>query len=226
MHGKWAKNSETKSVHFKPHYLFVLNELLITLLFMPSLLVFLNKAGLWSNIFELSEGHWDSLQCSRSFSRSSSIFQDHSCLNKAKLQYRLKVLVLFIKLFSSILLTTLFFLVLLSYAPAHSWYTTAAKLLQSRPTLCDPIDGSPTGSFVPGILQARILEYVAISFNAWKWKVKVKSLSRVGLLTTPWTVAVHAPPSMGFSRQEYWSGLPLLLLLSTSKSVAYSYIRW
>ena len=85
-----------------------------------------------------------------------------------------------------------------------------AKLLQSCPTLCDPIDGNPLGSSVPGILQARIVEWVAISFsNAWKWKVKVKSLSRAGLLATPWTVAYQAPPSMGFSRQEYWSGLPL-----------------
>ena len=86
----------------------------------------------------------------------------------------------------------------------------AAKSLQSCPTLCDPIDGSPTGSPVPGILQARTLEWVAISFsNAWKWKVKVKSLSRVQLLATPWTAAYQAPPSMGFSRQEYWSGVPL-----------------
>ena len=76
--------------------------------------------------------------------------------------------------------------------------------------LCDPIDGSPPGSPVPGILQARTPEWVVISFsNAWKWKVKVKSLSRVWLLTTPWTIAYQAPLSMGFSRQEYWSGLPL-----------------
>ena len=86
----------------------------------------------------------------------------------------------------------------------------AAKLLQSCPTLCDSIDGLPPGSPVPGILQARTLEWVAISFsNAWKWKVKVKSLSHVPLLATPWTVAHQAPPSMGFSRQEYWSGVPL-----------------
>ena len=86
----------------------------------------------------------------------------------------------------------------------------AAKSLQSCLTLCDPIDGSPQGSPVPGILQARTLEWVAISFsNAWKWKVKVKSLSRVQLFVTPWTAAYQAPPPMGFSRQEYWSGLPL-----------------
>ena len=74
----------------------------------------------------------------------------------------------------------------------------------------DGIDGSPAGSPVPGILQARTLEWVAISFsNAWKWKVKVKSLSRVRLLATPWTAAYQALPSMGFSRQEYWSGVSL-----------------
>ena len=87
---------------------------------------------------------------------------------------------------------------------------TAAKSLQSCLTLCDPIDGSPPGSPVPEILQARTPEWVAISFsNAWKWKVKVKSLSRVRLLATPWTAAHQASPSMGFSRQEYWSGVPL-----------------
>ena len=86
----------------------------------------------------------------------------------------------------------------------------AAKSRQSCPTLCNPIDGSPPGSAIPGILQARILEWVAISFsNTWKWKVKVKSLSHVWLLATPWTAAYQAPLSMGFSRQEYWSGLPL-----------------
>ena len=86
----------------------------------------------------------------------------------------------------------------------------AAKSLQSCPTLCDPIDGSPPGSAVPGILQARTVEWVAISFsNAWKWKVKVKSLSRVRLFETPWTAAYQAPPSMGFSRQEDWSAVPL-----------------
>ena len=86
----------------------------------------------------------------------------------------------------------------------------AAKSLQSCPTLCDPIDGSPWGSLVPGILQARTLEWLAISFaNAWKWKVKVKTLSHIRLLATPWTAAYQAPLSMGFSRQEYWSGVPL-----------------
>ena len=85
-----------------------------------------------------------------------------------------------------------------------------AKSLQSCPTLCDPIDSSPPGSPFPGILQARTLEWVAISFsNARKGKVKVKSLSRVRPSGTPWTAALQAPPPMGFSRQEYWSGLPL-----------------
>ena len=88
----------------------------------------------------------------------------------------------------------------------HRNAAAASKSLQSCPTLCDPIDRSPPGSPVPGILQARTLEWVAISFpNAWKWKVKVKSLSRARLFTTPWTAAHQASPSMGFSRQEYWS---------------------
>ena len=87
---------------------------------------------------------------------------------------------------------------------------TAAKSLQSCLTLCDLIDGLLPGSSVLGILQARTLEWVAISFsNAWTWKVKVKSLSRVLLLATSWTAAYQAPLSMGFSRQEYWSGVPL-----------------
>ena len=87
----------------------------------------------------------------------------------------------------------------------------AAKSLQLCPTLSDPIDGNPLGSSVPGILQARVLEWVAISFsNAWKWKVKVKSLSLVRLLATPWTAAHQAPPSMGFSRQcKYYAELPV-----------------
>ena len=98
-----------------------------------------------------------------------------------------------------------------------AWWATvpgiaaaAAKLLQLCPTLCNPIDGSSSGPAVPGILQARTLQWVAISFsNAWKWKVKVKSLSHVRASATPWTAAHQAPPSMGFSRQEYWSGMPL-----------------
>ena len=91
------------------------------------------------------------------------------------------------------------------------WHSlVAAVSLQSCPTLCDPIDGSPPAPAVPGILQARTLEWVAISFsNAWKWKVKVKSRSRIRPFATPWTAAYQAPPSMGFSRQEYWSGVPL-----------------
>ena len=93
--------------------------------------------------------------------------------------------------------------------PSALTETAAAKSLQSCPTLCDPTDGSPPGSPVPGILQARTLQWVAISFsNVWKWKVKVKSLSRVQPLATPGTGAHRVPPSMGFSRQEYWSGVP------------------
>ena len=93
----------------------------------------------------------------------------------------------------------------------------AAKSLQSCPTLCDPIDGSPPGSPVPGILQAKTLESVAISFsNAWKWKVTVKSLSHIWLLGTPWTAAYQAPPSMGFfqARVLEWVAIALSTLLS------------
>ena len=97
--------------------------------------------------------------------------------------------------------------------------TAAAKSLQLCPTLCDSKDGSPPGSPVPEILQARILEWVAISFsNAWRWKVKVKLLSRVQLWATPWNAAYQAPPSTGFSRQEYWSGVP-------SPSLKYEYME-
>ena len=85
-----------------------------------------------------------------------------------------------------------------------------AKSLQSCTTLCDPMDNSPPVCSVHGILQAGMLEWVAISFsNAWKGKVKVKLLSRVRLFSTPWTSAYQAPPSMGFSRQEYWSEVPV-----------------
>ena len=91
----------------------------------------------------------------------------------------------------------------------ESWIikkAAAAAPLQSCPTLCNPTDGSPPGSAIPGILQARTLQWVAISFSSeWEWKVKVKSLSCVWLFATPWTAAYQAPPSMGFSRQEYWS---------------------
>ena len=86
----------------------------------------------------------------------------------------------------------------------------AAEALQSSPTLCDAIDDSPPGSPVPEMLQARTQDWVAISFsNAWEWKVKVKSLSRVRPSATPWTAAYQAPPSMGVSRQEYWSRVAL-----------------
>ena len=94
-------------------------------------------------------------------------------------------------------------------SPQNPDKPAAAKSLQSCPTLCNPTDGSPPGSPLPGILQARTLEWVAISFSsAWKWKVKVTSLSRVQLSATPWTAAHQAPPSMGFSRRENWSGVP------------------
>ena len=105
----------------------------------------------------------------------------------------------------------------------------AAKSLQLCLTLCDPIEGSPPGSPVPGILQARTLEWGAIAFsNAGKWKVKVKSLSHVRLLATPWTAAHQAPSSMGFSRQEYWSGVPLpsLRMFSTHFQFVKAWLRW
>ena len=91
-------------------------------------------------------------------------------------------------------------------------HAAAAKSLQSCLTLCDPIDGSPPGSPVPGILQARTLEWVAISSsNARKRKVKVKSLSRVRLLATPWTAAYQASPSMDFPGKSTGVGCHCLL---------------
>ena len=101
-------------------------------------------------------------------------------------------------------------LVLHYHSPITEAAAAVAKSLQLCLTLCNPRDSSPPGSPVPGILQVRTLEWVAVSFfNAWKWNVKVKSPCRVRLSATPWTAAHQAPPSMGFSRQEYWSGVPL-----------------
>ena len=126
-------------------------------------------------------------------------------------------------MFCSLNFDFLFYPIHPSIHPSSASAATAAKSLQSCLTLCDPIDDSPPGSPVPGILQARTLEWVAISFsNAGKWKVKVKSLSCVWLLATPWIAANQAPPSMGFSRQEYWSGVPLpspVICLVMSNSV-------
>ena len=115
------------------------------------------------------------------------------------------------------------FITILFSSMKTAYKIATAKSLQSCPTLCDPVDSDLPGSPVPGILQARTLEWVAISFsNTWKGKVKVKSLSCVWLLATPWSATYQAPPSMGFSRQEYWSGVPLpspikLLILLNSK---------
>ena len=98
-----------------------------------------------------------------------------------------------------------------SLSPGKTWWNKDMLLLLllshfSRVQLC----ATPPGSPVPGILQARTLEWVAISFsNAWKWNVKVKSLSCVWLLATPWTAAYQASPSVGFFKQEYWSRVPL-----------------
>ena len=112
----------------------------------------------------------------------------------------------------NIIMVSLIFVVIVTVLGHHELYCILLLLLlslQSCLTLCDLIDGSPPGSPVPGILQARTLEWVAISFsNAGKWKVKVKSLSRVWPLATPWTAAYQAPWSMRFSRQEYWIGVP------------------
>ena len=110
-----------------------------------------------------------------------------------------------------------------SRSPHFHSSAAAAKSIQSCPTLWDPIYGSPPGSPVPGILQARTLEWVAISFsNAWKWKVKSESevARHAQLIETPWTTAHQAPPSMGFSRQGYWSGVPL-----PSPSLRLTYIK-
>ena len=103
-----------------------------------------------------------------------------------------------------------------------SWYwyiniaAAAAKSFQSCPTLWGPIDGSPPGSPIPGSLQARTLEWVAISFSsAWKWKVNMKLLSHVRLFENPWIAAYQASPSTKFSGQEYWSGVPLPSPIST-----------
>ena len=103
----------------------------------------------------------------------------------------------------------------------------AAKSLQSCPTLCNPMDCSPPGSWIHGVFQARVLEWGAISFsNAWKWKVKVKSLSRVRLLATPWTIVHQASESMGFSRQEYWIGVPLASPIWIISSVQFSSVQF
>ena len=127
-----------------------------------------------------------------------------------KLQLALHLLLLMaLLLYHLHLLTFLHSLIRLAYLLERT-AAAAAKSLQSCLILCDPIDGSPPGSPVSGILQARTLEWVAISFsNAWKWKVKRKLLSRVRPSATPWTPAFPAPLSMGFSRQEYWSEVPL-----------------
>ena len=122
--------------------------------------------------------------------------------------------------FEHIMISTWFALELFMFVHCHA--AAAAKSLQLCLILCDPIDCSPPGTAVPGILQARKLEWVAISFsNEWKWKVKVKSLSRVRLLATPWTAAYQAPPSMGTSRQEYWSGVPMRFLSNWELSILF-----
>ena len=131
--------------------------------------------------------------------KGSLVYSFCTCLKK--IIKKIKCWILFLKCFS---------MKYSKHTKVSAAAAAAAKSLQSCSTLCDPRDSSPPGSPVPGTLLARTLEWVAISFsNAEKWKVKVKSLSCVRLLATPWTAAYQAPPSMGFSRQEYWSGVPL-----------------
>ena len=152
-----------------------------------------------SHVFTLIV-HYRSIKISK-FSKGVSL-HSHFTLDLGNIYFCCSNILFFVK---SLLETVAKLSSLLGTATAAA----AAKSLQSFPTLCDPIDGSPPGSPIPGILQARTLEWVAIAFsNAWKWKVKVKSFGHVRLLATPWTAAYQAPPSVGFSRQEYWSGVP------------------
>ena len=144
-----------------------------------------------------------------SLSRNLRLLPHSSCVNM--ITHLLKMLLLFILLGvypKRKLLDHTVILLSIFWGTSILFFTAAAaKSLQSCLTLCNPINGSPPGSPIPVILQARTLEWVAISFsNAWKWKVKGKSLSHVWPLA--WTAAYQAPPSMGFSRQEYWSGVP------------------
>jgi len=97
-----------------------------------------------------------------------------------------------------------------------AWWAAVYWVAQSRTRLkwlsSSSMDCSLPGSSIHGIFQARVLEWVAISFsNAWKWKVKVKSLSRVRPSATPWTAAYQAPPSMGFSGKSTGVGCHCLL---------------
>ena len=186
------------------NHLILCHPLLLPLPLFPSIRVFSNESALHTRWLK----YWH-------FSFNISLFNEHSGLISFRMDWidllvvqgTLKSLLQHHSSKVSILLCSAFFIVQL----LHPYMTAAAaKSLQLCPTLCDPIDVSPPGSPIPGILQARTLEWVAISFSkAWKWKVKVKSLSLVRLFVTPWTTAYQAPLSMGFSRQEYWSGLPL-----------------
>ena len=150
---------------------------------------------------------------------SSSIFPQYSAYSTEKTHHVISLLDIRVSLCSTMNSLRISFLSIFKFLSLkvvtvtqtqHAAAAAAAKSLQWCPTLCNPRCGSPPGSPIPGILQARTLEWVAISFsNAWKWKVKVKSLSRVQLFSTPWSRAYQAPLPMGFSRQEYWSGVPL-----------------
>ena len=186
----------------------------------PSIRVFSNESVLhvrwpkyWSFSFTISPSN----EC------SGLISFRMDWLDFLAVQGTLKSLLQHHNLKASILQHSVFFIVQLS----HPYITTgktialtaaaAAKSFQSCPTLCNPIDGSPPGSPIPGILQARTLEWVAISFsNAWKWKLKVKLLSRVQLLATPWTAAYQALPSMGFfqARVQEWVAIAFSIALT------------
>ena len=153
------------------------------------------------------------------FSKKKNFFYIISDLQKSRkditnishiLFTKISQMVIFYHILNYFLCIDIFFAYKNFLRVSHRHNAAAAKSLQSCLTLCDPIDSSPPGSPFPGSLQSRTLEWVAISFsNAWKWKVKVKSLSRVRLFGTPWTAAYQAPPSVEVSRQEYWSGVPL-----------------
>ena len=185
----------------------------------------------------IGEGNGNPLQCSclenprdggawwatvSGVAQSQTWLKRLSSSSSSQLGNYLTILLTFVQHFSLILPTGVPRTVPSTWSAA-----AAAKSLQSCPALCDPIEGSPPGSPVPGILHARTLEWVAISFsNAWKSKVKVKSLSPVRLLSAPWTAAYQAPPSMGFSRQQYWSGVPLPSLSTWSAPNKSSSTDW
>ena len=182
------------------NHLILCRPLLLPPSIFPSMRVFSNESVIcirWPKYWRFSF----SISPSNEYSGLISFRMD--CLDLLAVQRTCKSLLQHHSSKASVLHSSLYSLTLTSI------HAATAKSCQSCLTLCDTIDGSPPGSPFPGILQARTLEWGAISFsNAWKWKVKGKSLSRVWLFATPWAAAFQAPPSMGFSRWEYWSGVP------------------